>query len=410
MLSNCRALDLTDEKGFFCGKVLADLGSDVIKIEPPGGDSARRIGPFYHDICHPEKSLFWFAYNTNKRGITLDIETKTGQDIFKKLVKTADFVIESYRPGYMEKLGLGYTQLSKVNPGIIMSSISPFGSDGPYKDYESSDIVNAAMGGVMYLYGDPDRPPVRVSCPQTHFNASIYAATGMLIAYHYRKTSGEGQHVDVSQQESMLPLTFNAIPHWLLNERLVRRSGSMRVGLSGPGIQRQTWPCQDGSIHFTLMGWKAGQKTNTALVEWMDSEGMADEFLKSIDWSTFDMVHATKEWLQEVEDRFGKFFISHTKAGLFDEAINRRVMLYPVYSPEEVTEEVHLKSRDFWNEVEHPELGTTITYPGAFAKCSEYPIHIRQRAPLIGEHNEEVYEELGIFKEQKVALRQAGII
>lgn len=149
MLSPYRVLDLTDEKGLLCGKLLGDLGADVIKIEPPGGDTSRNVGPFYKDIPDPERSLFWFAFNTSKRGITLDIETADGQDVFKRLVTSADFVIESFPPGHMDRLGLGYPALNEINPGVIMVSISPFGQTGPYKDYKSPDIVACAMGGQM---------------------------------------------------------------------------------------------------------------------------------------------------------------------------------------------------------------------------------------------------------------------
>ncbi|MFC1948616.1 CoA transferase [Chloroflexota bacterium] len=159
MLSPYRALDLTDEKGLLCGKILADLGADVIKIERPGGDPARNIGPFYHDEPDPEKSLYWFAYNTSKRGITLDIETTDGKEIFKQLVKNADFIIESFPPGYLDSIGLGYSALEKIKPDIILISITPFGQTGPYKDYKTSDIVAWAMGGEMAPFGDPDRPP-----------------------------------------------------------------------------------------------------------------------------------------------------------------------------------------------------------------------------------------------------------
>src|SRR3990170_3305135 len=163
MLSPYRVLDLTDEKGLLCGKILGDLGADVIKIERPGGDPARRIGPFYHDEPHPEKSLFWFAFNTSKRGITLNIETADGQEIFKRLVQTADFVIETFPPGYLAKLGLGYSDLEKINPGIILVSITPFGQTGPYKDWKGADIVAWATGGDMAPWGEPDRPPIRIS-------------------------------------------------------------------------------------------------------------------------------------------------------------------------------------------------------------------------------------------------------
>ena len=163
MLSPYRVLDLTDEKGQLTGKLFGDLGADVIKVEKPGGDPSRNLGPFYHDEVDPEKSLNWFAFNTSKRGITLDIEKSEGQELFKKLVKTADFVIESFPPGYMDNLGLGYSDLEKVNPGIIMAAITPFGQTGPYRDLKAPDIVLWAMGGRMFAIGDADRPPLRMS-------------------------------------------------------------------------------------------------------------------------------------------------------------------------------------------------------------------------------------------------------
>lgn len=158
LMSPFRVLDLTDEKGLLCGKVLASMGAEVIKVEPLGGDAARNIPPFYHDIAHPEKSLFYMAYNTNKKSITLDIETPDGQMIFKRLVALSDFVIESYEPGYLDKLGLGYEQLSKINSRIILTSISPLGQKGPYSHYKSSDLMCVAMSGFLYLTGDTARP------------------------------------------------------------------------------------------------------------------------------------------------------------------------------------------------------------------------------------------------------------
>ena len=145
MLKGCRALDLTDEKGFLCGKILADLGTDVIKIEKPGGDKSREIGPFWHDVSDPEKSLCWLAYNSNKRGITLNMTVDDGQKLFKSLVKNSDFVLESFHPGYLDSLDLGFPTLRKINPGIILVSITPFGQSGPYKDYAASDLIAMAI-------------------------------------------------------------------------------------------------------------------------------------------------------------------------------------------------------------------------------------------------------------------------
>ena len=209
MLSLYRVLDLTDEKGLFCGKLLGDLGADVIKIERPGGNPARNIGPFYHDEPQSEKSLFWWAFNTSKRGITLDIENAEGQENFKKLVDTADFIIESFPPGYLAKLGLDYPALQQINPGIIMVSISPFGQTGPYKDFKGPDIVVWAMGGHMYPFGDADRPPVRISHhSQAYLHAGVEAAVGAMMALYHRQMTGQGQQVDLSIQDTIAWTTF----------------------------------------------------------------------------------------------------------------------------------------------------------------------------------------------------------
>src|SRR3972149_2078611 len=181
MLSHCRALDLTDDKGFLCGKILADLGADVIKMERPGGDPSRRIGGFWGDTPDPEKSLYWFAYNSNKRGITLDIEKAEGREIFKKFVTTADFVIESFPPGYLDKLGIGYADLSQTRQSIIWASVTPFGPAGPYRDFKDSDIVVMGMSGTLYQTGETDGPPVHISLPQACLHAGAGGRPGGLV-------------------------------------------------------------------------------------------------------------------------------------------------------------------------------------------------------------------------------------
>ncbi|MCP4683980.1 MAG: CoA transferase, partial [bacterium] len=182
-----RVLDLTDEKGHLCGKILGDFGADVIKIERPGGDPARNRGPFYKDIADPEKSLLWFAFNTSKKGITLDIASNDGQDIFKRLVKTADLVIESFEPGYLDRLGLGYADLEKIKPDIILTSITPFGQTGPHAHYKATDLVGVATGGLARILGDLGRAPVRMSCePQAYCQAGVHGAVGSMVAIYHR--------------------------------------------------------------------------------------------------------------------------------------------------------------------------------------------------------------------------------
>jgi crotonobetainyl-CoA:carnitine CoA-transferase CaiB-like acyl-CoA transferase len=411
LLTPYRVLDLTDERGYLCGQILGDLGADVIKIEPPGGDPGRRIGPFYHDIPDPEKSLFWFAYNTNKRGITLNIETADGREIFKRLVKTADFVIESFPPGYMDRLGLGYSLLSQINPRIIMTSITPFGQEGPYKDYKAADIVLMAMSGLMYLTGDPDRPPVRVSFPQAYLHASAEAAVGTMIAHHHRELTGEGQWVDASAQESVIEPTGLALWHWDMHRENLQRLGPWRGGLSMGGKQKLLWECKDGHMSYSIYGGHTGAPANRALIKWMDEEGMAPDFLKEKDWENFDITKASQAELDQISEPIGRFFLEHTKEEIYEEAIRRRLFIDPVATISDLLENPQLSARAFWQEVDHPELGTAITYPGAFVRLSEASCRIRHRAPLIGEHNEEIYKkELGLSKEELVILKQAGVI
>jgi crotonobetainyl-CoA:carnitine CoA-transferase CaiB-like acyl-CoA transferase len=410
-LEGYRALDLTDEKGFICGLILSYLGVDVIKVEPPGGDRSRMIGPFLNDIPHPERSLYWFAYNANKRGITLNLNDEYGKEIFRKLVGRSHFVIESFDPGYMDEIGLGYKSLMGINKGIILTSITPFGQDGPYRSYKASDLVAMAMGGLVYLCGDPDRPPVRISFPQAYLHGGAEAAVATLIAHYYREKTGEGQWVDCSIQQSVYLTTFNAPVFWELNGMILRRAGAWRTGLTSGTLQRQIWPCKDGYVNFPVYGGIVGAVTNRRLVEWMDSEGMADDFLKGMDWENLDLVRIDQETWNLIEDRFARFFASHTKEELYRISIERNVMLYPVSTPSEIAENEQLRARDYWVELFHPELNKKITYPGPPVKASLTPMEIRRRAPLIGEHNREVYcDELGISEKDLEILRERGVI
>ena len=411
LLNSCRVLDLTEEKGHLCGKILADLGADVIKIEKPGGDEARNLGPFYHEVPDPEKSLYWFAHNLNKRGITLNIEAKEGRQIFNKLVRTADFVLESFAPGHMDDLGLSYLKLSQTNPRIIMTSITPFGQTGPYKDYKASDIEVMAMGGLMYITGNPEQPPLRISLPQAFLLASAHGAAASMVAHFYRETFGEGQHVDVSAQECVLWEIANAIPLWELNQNILRRAGSYIAGRWTGTKQRLLWKCKNGYVLFYILGGAFGVKTNRAIVKWMEEENIAPEYLQNFNWNAFDMATQTQEMQDKIEAQISRLFSLFTKEELYNEAQKRGIMLCPVNTSKDIIENAQLKAREFWMDINHPELSTNITYPGAFAKLSETPLTVRRRAPLIGEHNLEIYEdELGLSHSEMTDLRNAGII
>ncbi|MDD5288897.1 MAG: CoA transferase [Dehalococcoidales bacterium] len=406
MLSPYRVLDMTDEKGLLCGKLLGDLGADVIKIERPGGDSARNNGPFYHDEPDPEKSLFWFAYNVNKRGITLDIETADGQELFKRLAKTADIVVESFAPGYMEKIGLGYKELEKVNPGIIMASITPFGQTGPYRDFNAPDIISWAASGFMSLLGEITSPPVRIShYSQPHLLAGLAAAGGALMALLGRELTGEGQHVDVSIQECTAPCLENNEVRWDMTKILLPRGQKW-------GKLPYRWPCKDGHVIWVFWGGLNGNRWSSKMINWMDKEGMADDFMKSIDWGSFEaFVQAPPDVIDHIVDSTIKFFMKYTRAELLEGAVKNDAMLFPVSDANEILSNAQLAARGYWVDINHPELSTTIRYPGSFVHASEATPEVFRSAPLIGEHNLEIYEgEFGIPQEKLVMLKQAGVI
>ncbi|MBM3154782.1 MAG: hypothetical protein FJ008_05540 [Chloroflexi bacterium] len=391
MLQPYRVLDLTDEKGFLCGKLLGDLGADVVKIERPGGDAARHIGPFFHDIPDPERSLFWLALNASKRGITLDIETHDGQDIFRQLAKSADVVIESSCPGYLDGLGLGYRELSSINRQIIMVSLTPFGQTGPYSAYKGADIVCWALGGKLLLTGDADRPPVQVSqVPHAWLHGSADAAAATAMALYRRTVSGKGQHLDISIQESVEKVAYLSHLTWTLAHREAWRGGVMRT----PPFNTVTyfvWPCKDGYIVFYPFTGPMGPLGTRPVVDYMDEEGMADDFIKGIDWAAIDWGQTPQAEADKISARFRKFFQTKTKDELFAEAIKRPLLIQPVCTSADVMKNIQLQAREYWQRIANRESGEELIYPGGFVKASETSCAVRRRAPLIGEHNDEIY-------------------
>lgn len=409
MLNGFRALDLTDRTGFFCGKILAQFGVDVIKVETPSGDPARNLAPFYHDVQNPEKSLYWFAYNDGKRGITLDIETKEGRLIFKKLVATSDFVVESFPVGYMENLGLGYKSMSEINPGLIMASITPFGQTGPYKTYKATDLVAMALGGIMIQTGESEGPPCRLHPDHTYCLAGAGAAMASILAWYHRERTGDGQYIDVSMYESVLRENYREIPvSWEFERTNVKRNGGNMF--RAKVFTRCIWPCKDGHITWTIFGGKVGATDNKALAQWMEEEGVLGN-LKDINWDEFDLDSITQDEISRIEDHILKLTKRHTKRELEDGAIERGIRISAVNDVRDLCESRQLKFRDFWSDLEHPEIPDVIRYPGQLFLSNEVKIGPGRRAPLIGENNEEIYEaELGYDQETLQRLKREGVI
>jgi len=413
-LSPYRVLDLT-EGGYNLGaKILADLGADVIRIERPFGSETRCQGPFYQGRVHPEASLFWFAFNLNKRGITLNLETEDGKAIFRRLASTADIVIESLGPHRMEHLGLAYESLHREHPSLIHATITPFGHDGPYAHFQSTDLILWAMSGLQYASGDPDRPPVRISVPMAEAVTGSHAASGAMHALWYRVRTGEGQQVDVSGQIATIT-TNMAVSAYATAGTPIKREGEFRdVGYTR---MRVLYQCKDGYVAAFVMQGKWGAAFNGRIAKWMQDDCVND--FADFDWSEWTpgvkhmkgQVEEAKAEIRMVEEPFAKFFLTKTKDEIFHRALKDELMLAPVLTSADLYQWEQLDSREFWVPVEHPELEATLRYPGPFIKMSETPVTFRRRAPLIGEHNHEIYvEELGYAPEELVLWRATGTI
>lgn len=390
LLSSYRVLDLTGPLGFLTGRILADLGADVVKVEPPGGDPSRAWPP-----CHERdgvgQSLYWLAYNANKRGITLDLETPSGQFVLRELARSADFLIESFPPGHLGRHQLGFDDLRREHPRLIFVSISPYGQEGPYRDCPASDIEIMAASGAMSLAGEANGEPMRVTLPQAALWAGVEAAMGALTALVHRTRTGSGQWVDVSAQVAVIAALAHAPTFWDLNGINPERAGIYITGRSVTGARmRAFWPCKDGWINFIVYGGAAGRHTNLQLVAWMNERGMGSASFGRIDWRTFSVPELTQEEIDAIEAPIGRFLATLTKQEFLEGATARQMLGYPVSSAEDIYGDRHLEARAFWQDVGDGRPGGAIRFPGGFALVDGERLPIRRPAPEIGEHNDEV--------------------
>ncbi|UCE86572.1 MAG: CoA transferase, partial [Deltaproteobacteria bacterium] len=317
MLTGVRVLDLCEEPGFLAGKILGDLGADVIKVERPGGDPGRRA-PYLGDQPDPDRSLPWLALNTSKRGITLELSAPRGRELLLGLAQRSDVLLETFAPGAMEALELGYETLRAANPRLVYCAITPFGRTGPYAHYRAHDLVVAAMGGNPSGTGDPDRPPVRCTMPTTYYHAAPEAALGVVMALYARERTGVGQLVDVSMHECQLStLMTGPGQHALMGA--VRGRGGARLGKT-----REIWRARDGWVTFGLRGGQARIPNLIATVEYMAECGMAPDWLIHYDWKSYNHNLLEPEEVERLEGAFGAFFASKSMRELYEQALERR--------------------------------------------------------------------------------------
>ena len=308
---------------------------------------------------------------------------------------------------------MGYKDLEAVNPSLVMVSISPFGQSGPYAHYKATDIVGMAMGGFMYLTGDSDRPPVRISFPQFYLHGGAAGALGAMLAHTHRALHGEGQHVDVSCQQAVAKTLAHAPQFWDLESLVLKRMGVYRASTGGSSV-RVNWPCKDGYINYMPQGGTPGSARSTrALLDWVEEEGHDVAEIKQVDWETMGYAYVPRDIMAKMSTSLEGFFRTKTKAELVQESEKRRLILFPVNSYREIFEHPHLQARGYFTELPHPELGASITYPGHFIKDQDQGdlVGPRTRPPLIGEHNREVYhEELGLSLEELAGLKARGVV
>ncbi len=409
LLNGYRALDLTDEKGFLCGKILAAMGVDTIKVERPGGDSSRNIPPFVGGVADPEKSLYWSAFNTGNRAITLDLRTQKGRDLFRRLAATADFVLESFTPGYLDSLGLGFQALSDINPRIILTSITPFGQSGPYSKYEGSELIASAMSGVLATNGDPDRPPVREGPDSIFVEANAAAALGSVMAHYHRERTGQGQQVDVSMQHVAAGRCSVNIINWEFDKRLMNRNGPFRR--TGAKFTRWVWRCKDGYVFWTMMASAVGAAGSRALSKWMDDLGMPNPLREIENWEELDMAKVPQETVDAMQSAIGEFFMKLTRQEVAEEGLRRGINASVVNNPADVFENPQLEARDYWTELEHPESALNMKYPKYFFLSNETENYVRRPAPRVSEHNDDIYRtEMGLPDDEISTLKAANVI
>ena len=353
MLSPYRVLDLTDGRAELATFVLAGMGADVIKIEPPGGAASRDAAPVLSDEPHGLSSLHFHAYNRGKRSVVLDLDDPAQREDFAALVAASDFVFENAGPGAMAARGLGFDDLRRWRPDLVYIAISPFGQTGPYAEHLATDLTIAAMGGVMALNGDRDRRPIRVTVPQTWHHAAAESALASLVAHHRRVATGDAQFVDVSVQAAMFWTGLNAMISAAIDGRNIERGGTMlQLSVSSTPL---VYPAADGEVCLVPVG-----ATLIGLIPWMGELGVVDDaWLAAEDWNTYEQRFLTGDTLtipiEEVREKVRALTSRHTKEELFRAGLARGLTLMPVSTAADNVAMEQLELREYWDETVLPE-------------------------------------------------------
>lgn len=402
-LEGLRIVEFTDEIGSYCGRLLADLGADVIKVEPPGGGRERNTPPYIHGTENPDTSLAFWVHNTSKKSVVLDLDTPEGRANALSLALTAAVLLEDNQPGALDDCGLGYDALRGRQPALVYTSVTGFGQTGPHRDYVYSDIVGQAMGGMMTLAGEPADPPNMIYGNQANIGASIQAAQGTLIAVLHADATGQSQRVDVSAQEAVSMNQETAMQTWDLQKRNRVRTGErgmLPIQLPGAG----NYHCQDGDVFCYILA--PGGSDFPVLLEWMKELGMQEDLEEEPFISvcnSLNMAFLTRilgdaseaqsmlPQLTHINEVMQRFYGSMTAREAYTEGQKRRILNGLVSSPKDLAENEQLRVRDWF--VTLPLNGGSVEFPGAPYRLSGTPVVIG-RPPRLGEHTDEILSSL----------------
>jgi benzylsuccinate CoA-transferase BbsE subunit len=405
-LSGYRVVELAGPLGEWCGRLLADMGADVVKVEPPGGGATRAIGPFVEDRPDPDRSLYFWHNNTSKRGVTLDTTREEGRSLLRRLIARTDVFLEALPPGEATARGLDYATLAAEHPGLVVCSITPFGPDGPYAHLRTTDLVSMALGGPMqscgYDHQEPELPPVRPGPYHSYHTAGHFAVTGILAALFEREGSGRGQYVEVAAHDCLAVTVEFANTHWYYRQTVIRRQTGRHAGAQPTA--RTQYRTADG--RYINLGLPRGEAAWKALLRMLEERGVAHDLhdIALADPAT-RFAQASRAY-----DLLEILCAIHTAEELFHIGQQLGMTWGAVRAPEDWLGDPHAAARGFLAEVEHPELGRSVTYPGAPFIAPASPWRIRRRAPLVGEDNAAVYAALGLSDDERGRLAAAGII
>ena len=393
-LAGVKVIDLTHHiAGPYATKLLADFGADVLKIERPGGDPARRLPPFHYDEPHHEKSLPFLYLNTNKRSLTLNLKSEQGRAILLELLGDADALVENFAPSVMPSLGLDYETLRAHNPRLVVASVSNFGQTGPWRDYRATEIVEYALGGLMYIFGGYDREPLKHALNQAQFKAGTNLASATLMALYHQRLTGQGQRVDVSIQESIASALRDVTNNYTYTGAVRRRQPNHTGDLTRLRAVSDGYVLPNPGLGASV-DWQI-------LVDFLDAPELDDP--------RFDNASARLENAEALGEILDRIFAAKQKQEIFYAAHEKRFIYGVIDSPAETVDNPQIQARGYYVPVEHPELGE-INFPGAPFLMSGSPWQVNTTAPTLGQHTGDVLSTLGYDATQLAYLTAAEVI